>query len=75
MTTVINNPSGSPEDSSGGGNVVVLIMGVLIAVVLVFLFVVYGLPSMRGTMNTTEGGVTVPTTVQVPDKIDVNINK
>jgi hypothetical protein len=75
MTTVINNPPGSPEDSSGGGSAVMLIVGIFIAVVFVFLFVVYGLPSMRGAKNATEGGVTVPTTVQVPDKIDVNIKK
>lgn len=75
MTTVINNPSGNPEASSGGGNAVALIVGILIAVVLVFLFIVYGLPAMRGANNPTEGGITVPTNIQVPDKIDVNINK
>ena len=75
MTTVINNPSGSPENSSGGGNAVAFIMGILIVAVLVFLFIFYGLPAMRGAKNQTKGGITVPTTIQVPDKVDVNINK
>lgn len=73
MATIINNPPSN--ESSGGGGVTAIVVGVIVAVVLIFLFVVYGLPAMRGAKNVDDGGITVPTTIQVPDKIDVNINQ
>lgn len=64
MTTIINNPNGGERgDSSGVG----IILGVILAVVLIALFFVYGLPAMRGA---TPSG----STINVPDKVDVNIN-
>jgi hypothetical protein len=55
MTTVIN---GSGEDSSGAG----LIIGVVVAIILIALFFMYGLPAMRGgEQKTTDINVTVPT--------------
>jgi hypothetical protein len=65
MATVINNPdSGGTRESSGMG----LIIGVIVAVIIVFLFIVYGLPGIRGRST---GG----TNVNVPDKINVDVNK
>ncbi len=50
MTTVINNPGGG--DSGGTG----MIVGVLVAVVIIGLFVVYGLPALR---NQISGGAEI----------------
>lgn len=55
MTTVINNPNGSDGGSSG------VIVGVLVALVIVGLFVVYGLPALR---NQNNGGAEIK--VQLP---------
>ncbi len=68
MTTIINTPPTNSDNSGGsyGG----LIVGIVISAILVFIFVVYGLPAMRG--NNKDSGIT---TVTVPDKIDVNVNK
>jgi hypothetical protein len=43
MATVINNPSGN-SDNSGTG----VIIGVIVAIILIILFFVYGLPALRG---------------------------
>ncbi len=43
MATIINTPNGTSEDSGLG-----LILGVLLALVLIFLFFIYGLPALRG---------------------------
>lgn len=75
MATIINNPPANQASPSDGGSVVNLIVGIVIAVVLVLLLIVYGLPAMRGAKNASDGGITVPTTIQVPDKIEVDINK
>ena len=63
MATVINNPDTS--DRSGGLGVVLAVI-VVIAVVIALL--VYGLPALRNS-NSQNG-----TTIQVPDKVDVNVN-
>ena len=58
MTTIINTPpSGSNSDSGLG-----LILGVLIAIALVALFFVYGLPAIRKsqTPNNTTNIITIP---------------
>lgn len=54
MTTVVNNPSSG--DNSGTG----LIVGIILAVILIFLFVRFGLPAIRGTGGGTNVNVTVP---------------
>lgn len=62
MTTIINNPDSG--DSSGG-------IGILIAAVIIIaiiaLFFLYGLPALR---NDNSG-----TTVNVPEKIRVDVNQ
>jgi hypothetical protein len=44
MATVINNPGGS-EESSGLG----MMIGVILAVLVIILFFVYGLPAIRNS--------------------------
>lgn len=62
MTTVINNPSGgeSTSDSAFG-----IIIGSVIAVILIVLFLVYGLPYLRSNSNTVN--------TQQPDSTYVNV--
>mgnify|MGYP001608311920 CR=1 FL=1 len=60
MATVVNNPS---ESSSGMG----FLLGMIVLVVMVFLLFFYGLPLL--TQATRSAG----TQVNVPDKIDVNV--
>ncbi|MFA6520372.1 MAG: hypothetical protein WCT44_02060 [Candidatus Paceibacterota bacterium] len=43
MSTVINNPGGTSGDSSGVG----IIVGVILAILVIFLFFRFGLPAMR----------------------------
>jgi hypothetical protein len=65
MPTIINNPPGSPNnDSSSAG----LIIGLILIIAVLVLFFVYGLPALRN--NASKG-----TTINVPDKVDVNVNK
>ncbi len=62
MATIVNNP---PSNNSGG---ILGIMIILIAVVvLVYLGYVYGLPAVRQMSGGTQ--------INVPSKIDVNINQ
>jgi len=59
MTTIINTPGGSNGDSGSGLG---LIIGVLVAIGLVVLFVVYGLPALRNNQkpSSTNINVTIP---------------
>ena len=63
MATIINNP----DSGSGNGGGMGMIIGAIILVIVLIIFFVYGLPAIRGTNN--KG-----TTVNVPDKIDVNVS-
>lgn len=60
MTTVINNPGGE------GGSGVGIIVGVVLAIAIIAIFFIYGLPALRNN----NGG----TNINVPDKIQVDIN-
>jgi len=66
MTTVINNPGDSSNDSSGVGAVV----GVVFALILIALFFVYLLPMIQNqtpaTTSTTEIQVNIPDTPVTP---------
>lgn len=58
MATIINNPG-----EGGGGSGLAIVVGVLVALALVGLFIVYGLPALRG------GGAPAPES----GGVDVNV--
>lgn len=62
MTTVVNNPPPS-NDSSGG---VGMIIGLIVLIVVAYLFFVYGFPAIR-QMGSPQ--------INIPGKIDVNVNQ
>lgn len=64
MPTIINNP---PQNASDSGSSAGLIIGIILAAVLVFLFFAYGLPALRERNSGTN--------INVPDRIDVNVSK
>lgn len=61
MATVINNPS---SDTGGDAGVV---LGILAAIIIIALLLLYGLPALR---NASPGG----TNINVPDKVDINVS-
>ncbi|EKD52645.1 MAG: hypothetical protein ACD_61C00282G0007 [uncultured bacterium] len=62
-TTIINNPS---TGDSGGG--IGMIVGLVILLVIGYLFWVYGLPAIRNMQVGTPQ-------INIPSQIDVNINQ
>lgn len=52
--------------NEGSNNALGLIIGVVLLVLLAFLFLYYGLPMIRNTMTPQ---------VNVPSQVDVNVNK
>lgn len=77
MATIINNPPSnqSPAPSDGGSGMMGILVGVVLVVVVIFLFVAYGLPAMRGNQNTNSDDAGTTVNIPVPEKIDVNIKK
>jgi len=59
MATIVNNP-GNGESGNGMG----MILGVIVILVIAFLFFVYGLPMLRQSAAPQ---------INVPGKIDVNV--
>lgn len=51
MATVINNPS----EGSGAGT----ILGIVVAVIIIALLFIYGLPALRGTGSTQPAGTNI----------------
>jgi len=69
MTTVVNNPPSGGDSGSGMG----VIVGVILVIVVVLLIIFFGIPMMRDVQapaTPNQGN-----TINVPDKIDVNVNK
>lgn len=62
MATIVNTP-GTTADSTGGLG---FFLGVLLLLVIAFLFFVYGLPVLNS--------VATGPNIAVPDKVDVNVN-
>ena len=58
MTTVINSPRSDSEGIAG------VVIGFIVVLLLVVLFVVYGLPMMRGSAPAENSGVNID--VQLP---------
>lgn len=52
MATVINNP---PSEGSGAGTII----GLVLAVIIIALLFIYGLPMVRGTNDTAAPGANV----------------
>lgn len=63
MATIINNPDTGNSNSSSLG----LIVGIVLAAVVVFLLLMYGIPALREKNSGT--------TVNIPDKINIDVNK
>lgn len=60
MTTIVNNPA--PVNDSG--NSMGMIIGLIVLLVIGYLFIVYGIPAFR-QMGSPQ--------INIPSKIDVNI--
>jgi hypothetical protein len=73
MATVVNNPAPSTHEvrevQSGEGSGTGVVVGIILAILLLVLFFAYGLPAFRGGNNS--GG----TNINVPDKVNVDVNK
>jgi hypothetical protein len=65
MATVINNPA--PQEESGGTGFMV---GMMFLLVIVAMMLYWGIPALRSVRQQP-----APSQINVPDKIDVNINK
>lgn len=61
MATIVNNPA--PVESNNGTG---MIVGALIFLVLIFLFVMYGLPAISRMQSPQ---------INIPNKIDVNVKQ
>jgi len=64
MTTIVNNPP--PAENSGGP--MGMIIGLVMVIVVGYLFVVYGVPAIRQVQ-------TASPQINVPSEIDVNIKQ
>lgn len=64
MTTINNVPSNAKESSGGLG----MVMGLIIFIVVAYLFVMFGLPALRQVQWGTPQ-------INVPSKIDVNVTQ
>lgn len=64
MTTIINTP---PAPKESGGNMG-MIIGIIVLLVVAYLFVVYGLPALQHVQLGNQQ-------INIPSKIDVNINQ
>ena len=62
MATIVNNPGTTTDSGSGMG----FVLGVLLLLLVAFLFFVYGLPAISRTMSTPQ--------INVPGTVDVNVN-
>lgn len=60
MATIINNPG---ESSGGTDSAAGMIIGIVIAIILIALFVIYGLPALR--QNSTDPNANQPDTTNV----------
>lgn len=64
MTTIVNNPTPAPQTGNSMGPIIGLVM----IIVLAYLFIVYGLPAIsRLQVGTPQ--------INVPNQIDVNVKQ
>ena len=66
MPTIINNPTGSADDS--GSNLLLAVVLIIVILAGFVLFFIYGLPMMKSneTPNDTNINVTIPNTTTPP---------
>ncbi len=64
MATVVNTTPSSTDSGSGLG----FVLGIILLVAFFLLFFFYGLPLVTQSLNQSTPSV------QVPDKVDVNVN-
>ena len=64
MTTIVNTPPAAKESGGGMG----MIVGLVLLVVLAYLFFIYGLPAIQNAQVATPQ-------INIPSEIDVNINQ
>lgn len=62
MTTIVNTPPSTNES----GNNLELILGLIILLVVGYLFIVYGLPAVRQMQSPQ---------INIPDKVDINVKQ
>lgn len=62
MATIVNNPAPAPESNGGMG----MIIGLILFIVVLFIFFVYALPAIRHIGSPQ---------INIPNKIDVNVNQ
>ena len=65
MATIVNNPAPAPSNNSGGS--MGIIIGLLVLIIIGFIFFVYGLPALQHIQVTPQ--------VNVPNKINVNVHQ
>lgn len=75
MTTVVNTPApvvqqAAPADNSGNG--MGMVVGLFVLIILGALFFMYGLPAIKQMQVSTPQ---VAPQINIPDKIDVNIDQ
>mgnify|MGYP001589605476 CR=1 FL=1 len=69
MTTIVNTPPSSNESGESMG----MVVGLIVLIVMAFLFFFYGLPAIK-SMGSTQ--VNIPASqINVPSKIDVNVTQ
>lgn len=68
MTTIVNSPAAPASDSSGLSG---MLMGLVLLLVITFLFFFYGLPALRSATQQAPNNVNI----EVPKQVDVNVNE
>ncbi len=69
MTTIINTPASTPKESEGFG----FLLGAMLIVAFIAVVVYFGIPALQRS-STQEINIPAPQ-INIPDKIDVDINK
>lgn len=64
MTTIVNNPPAQKESGGGMG----MIIGLVVILVLGYLFIIYGIPALRQMQFGSPQ-------INIPSKIDVNVTQ
>ena len=67
MTTVVNNPASNSESGQYG-----FLLWIIVLITLAIVFVFYGLPALR-RMGPAQ--ITVPTVIEMPDNVEVNVTQ